>query len=208
MRDALDEHHGGNRRDWSLGLATLVPFTRELPALATGASAAALTGVMMSVKTATTGITVAVAAGSFVAGWAMSTGADESNRAPGRADSRADLVARADYERVEAELRTTRAKYDTAQEKLLALTATPEAEEIEDPGTETGPETGTRFVYGDFKEALDSVDWKLAAESTAAMPPLLEDLADGLREGKALASMGDRSPKGLRNLGCDPSPRG
>ncbi|MHC4955999.1 MAG: RNA polymerase sigma factor [Planctomycetota bacterium] len=44
LRRSLDRHHGGDRREWCLGLAALVPFSRELPTIATVSSAAAYTG--------------------------------------------------------------------------------------------------------------------------------------------------------------------
>ncbi|MHC4959180.1 MAG: RNA polymerase sigma factor [Planctomycetota bacterium] len=187
LQHALDEHHGGNRREWCLGLATLVPFSKELPAAATGWSALTLTGAAMSAKVATLGITVAVAAGSFAAGWALRKPADEPGRTAQRAGNPAAHVSQADYDTVRAELESTRAKYDAAQEQLQELTAPTKSA----PAGTTGPDGGTRFHYEQFKGALDSVDWKLAAESATAMPPLLAQLADGLWKGKALRSMGD-----------------
>jgi len=191
LRLSLDEHHGGSRREWCLALAPLVPFPRELPAFATGTSAAALTGATMSIKFATLGVTIAVAAGSFAVGWTLRAPTDAPTRAPDRDRNQADLVARTDYDKVQDELKTLRAQYETAQSGLRAAKAKSAAEQDSEEKAEAASESGTRFVYNEFKSALDTVDWKQAAESTAAMPPLLAELAQGLWEGQELRGMGE-----------------
>ena len=107
-----------------------------------------------------------------------------------RAGGQGGMIARASYDRVQRELeieRKQRVELERALEDLKAPAKGPDAQtdsKPKKPQADVGG--GPRFHYDKYRDALKQVDWKVVGESLHAMPPLLEELFDALKNDKPL----------------------
>jgi len=196
LRGRLDEAWGGDRRAWSLGLVALVPFTRALPApaaaTAAAGTAATLTGVVMTSKTAALSAVLVVA--SFFAGWVVKP-PETSEADSARADRGGRTVPYDQYRELQGELDVASAEGDLMRRELdeiqreFGKKSKTTAGDGPD-GAETRIE-GPRFVYGGMVEALNGLDWDVIGDSMSKMPPVLARLSQALAEGKKIEDLAD-----------------
>jgi len=139
-------------------------------------------------------LAIVVSATSFAAGWMIRSGG--GGHTEGRSSSTSpSLVSREEYDRVNADLKREVAR---TRQLELDLEAARTPQPPEPPGgcgaEEAAPldRKAPRFVYGPLEDALRAMDWETIGESLHAMPPLLDQLADALLNGKEMpASVGE-----------------
>ncbi len=194
LRVRLDAAHGGERRQWCLGLLPAALLARSAEAGVGGGAAWAAGATIVTTK-ATLGLTAFCAAAAFFAAWTL-----RPSPAP---------LPRSSTPAFEAQLREREQRLEegardlaAAQQKLTSLEtenrelreklARAPAAAAEGGAEPAAAQKGPRFVYRDTADALDAVDWEAAGTSMAKIGPLLEELATALKEGREMpASVGE-----------------
>jgi hypothetical protein len=130
----------------------------------------------------------AIAAAAFFVG-RLTQPADEREPTPRTVNPDDDIrEAKAAYDNAIRKLEAANAENTSLKQQLAEATAPPPEPETEPdsmaPTTDEPPSSAPRFVYKDQEAVLKELDWKVVGEAMNAMPPLLRNLAIGVREGK------------------------
>ncbi len=139
-------------------------------------------------------IAIAVSATSFAAGWMVRSegGSAAGGRSPSASPS---LVSREEFDRVSADLKREASRARELEAQLeVAKAERPPAPPDGCGAEQAAPQDkkAPRFVYGPLESALRAMDWETVGASLHAMPPLLEQLADAMLNGKEMpASVGE-----------------
>ncbi|MGQ0614117.1 MAG: RNA polymerase sigma factor [Planctomycetaceae bacterium] len=194
LRVRLDAAHGGERKQWCLGLLPAALLARSAEAGVGGGAALAAGATIVTTK-ATLAITALCAAAAFFAAWTLrpSPAPLPRSAAPGleaRLRASEERIAEVSRDLAAAEQKVTALETENRElrERLDRAPAAP-AEDGSDPAAK---QKGPRFVYQETADALEAVDWEEAGLSMAKIGPLLEELAAALLEGREMpASVGE-----------------